>query len=170
MTRSWTMRIILIASSVLIIAGVALMAGVMLTADERDHIKVDIADVAEGKAKIIEFDGLGLIPGEQCEYTIALKGENAKKYDLSLDFVENEENDGKTLKNYARVRIISGEEIVCDELLADIFEKEIIVLPVDLKQGKNTDINIVYYLPIDIGNEAKNAEAIFDLVLTASNE
>jgi hypothetical protein len=29
---------------------------------------------------------------------------------------------------------------------------------------------MVYYLPVDIGNEAKNAEAVFELLLTASNE
>ena len=31
-------------------------------------------------------------------------------------------------------------------------------------------MKIVYYMPIEIGNEAKNAEAIFDLLLTATNE
>jgi hypothetical protein len=28
----------------------------------------------------------------------------------------------------------------------------------------------VYYMPLDVGNEAKNTEAVFKLVLTASNE
>ena len=37
-------------------------------------------------------------------------------------------------------------------------------------EDKNTEFQIVYYLPIDVGNEAKNAEALFGLMLTASNE
>ena len=167
MTSSRFMRIVLVAASVLIIVGVSLLAVIMTTSDDRNHINVSVGD---GKSETIEFDNLGLVPGEQCEYRITLKGENARKYDLSLDFSESEENEKKTLKNYARVRVISGEEIICDELLADAFEMDAVILPVDFTQNKNTDIFIVYYLPIDIGNEAKNAEAIFDLVLTASNE
>ena len=50
------------------------------------------------------------------------------------------------------------------------FEKEKIVLPVDFDEGENTELKIVYYLPLDVGNEAKNAEAVFELLLTASNE
>ena len=33
-----------------------------------------------------------------------------------------------------------------------------------------TPFEIVYYLPIDVGNEAKNAVAVFELHLTAYNE
>jgi hypothetical protein len=68
------------------------------------------------------------------------------------------------------VKIISGDEVICDELLAKVFEDDDIVLPVDFAEDKNTELKIVYYLPVDIGNEAKNAEAVFELLLTASNE
>ena len=90
-----------------------------------------------------------------------------KKYDLSLDFVEI---GNKSLKNFAYVKIISNGDVVCDKLLATVFEDQDVVLPVDFNEGKNTEITIVYYLPIDVGNEAKNAEAAFELLLTASNE
>ena len=51
-----------------------------------------------------------------------------------------------------------------------VFEAENINLPVDFSEGKNTELKITYYLPIDIGNEAKNAEAIFELRFESSNE
>ena len=170
MAASGFMRIVLIAASVLIIIGVVLVCGIMLTDDDRNNITVNMKDIATGESKTIEFEKLGLVPGGQCEYTVKLKGENSKKYDLKLDFVDMDETGEMTLKNYARVRILSGEEIICDELLADAFKNDVIVLPVDFNQGKNTDIVIVHYLPIDVGNETKKAEAVFDLVLTASNE
>ena len=168
MSKSTILRIVLIAGSVLIIVGVALMTWMLATEEERNVIQINISDMSDdGATKTIEFESLGLVPGEECEYTLKLKSDNSKKYDLYLDFVEVEE---KTLKEFARVRIVSNGEIVCDELLADAFLMEPLVLPVDFTENRNTEMRIVYYLPIEIGNEAKNAEAVFDLILTATNE
>ena len=164
MPRSKWMRVLLIAGSALIIVGVALMWWFYATEGDRNVIKVELQ---QGQTQTVEFEHLGLIPGEKCEYTVKLKKASSDKYDLSLDFVEIEE---KTLKNFVRVKILVGEETVCDELLATVFENEDIVLPVDFNANRNTELKIVYYLPIDVGNEAKNAEAIFELLLTASNE
>ena len=35
---------------------------------------------------------------------------------------------------------------------------------------ENTELKIVYYLPLEVGNEAKKAEAFFELLIKASNE
>ncbi len=164
MPKSKLMRIILIAGSVLIIVGVSLMGWMLATEDERGVIEIKLED---GKTESLAFEDLTLVPGEECEYTIQLEKTSASKYDLELDFVETEE---KTLKNYARVKIVANGNVISDELLADAFENEKIFLHVDFDEGKNTELKIVYYLPIEIGNEAKNTEAAFDLLLTASNE
>lgn len=164
MPKSKLMRIILVAGSVLIIVGVSLMGWMLETEDERGVIEVKLED---GKTESLAFEDLTLVPGEECEYIIQLEKTSASKYDIELDFVETEE---KTLKNYARVKIVANGEVISDELLADAFEKEKIVLSVDFDNGKNTELKVVYYLPIDVGNEAKKAEAVFELLLTASNE
>ena len=117
-----------------------------LTSEERDYD--DIADFLVLAATLIELKANSLLP--------------------KLDFVDTDEE--KTLKKYARVKIVADGEVISDELLADAFEKEKIVLPVDFDDKKNTELKIVYYLPLDVGNEAKNAEAVFELLLTASNE
>lgn len=158
------MRIVMIVGSVLILAGVSIMWGAMVIEEEQNVIEVELDNE---ETQSIEFEGLGLIPGGECEYTIKLEDSGSDKYDLTLNFVETEE---KTLKNFARAKIIANCEVVCDELLATIFEKEDIILPVDFKENINTELRIVYYLPIEVGNEAKNAEATFELLLTASNE
>ena len=165
MPKSKLMRIILIAGSVLIIVGVSLMGWMLATEDERGVIEVKLED---GKTESLAFEDLTLVPSEECEYTIQLEKTSASKYDLELDFVDTDEK--KTLKNYARVKIVANGEVISDELLADAFEKEKIVLPVDFDEGENTELKIVYYLPLEVGNEAKNAEAVFELLLTASNE
>ncbi len=164
MSKSSFMRVIMVAGSVLIIIGVTLMVWMLATEADRNVIKVVIAD---GETQSIEFESLSLVPGGECEYKVVLKNDNGNKYDLSLDFVEIEE---KTLKNFARVKILSGDGVVYDDLLATTFENENIVLPIDFSEDKNTELTIVYYLPVDVGNEAKNAEATFELLLTASSE
>ena len=165
MPKSKLMRIILIAGSVLIIVGVSLMGWMLATEDERGVIEVKLED---GKTESLAFEDLTLVPGEKCEYIIKLEKSGASKYDLALDFVDTDEE--KTLKNYARVKILANGEVVSDELLADAFENEKIILPVDFDEGKNTELKIVYYLPLEVGNEAKKAEAFFELLLKASNE
>lgn len=150
------------SASVIMIVGVLLMANLLTTEEERNSINVHINESSE---KTLEFKDLFLLPGESCEYTIKLNGERSKQYDLSFDFIDVEEE--KTLKDFARVRIEAGGDVICDELLADAFESENIVASIDFENEKNTEILIVYYLPIDVGNEAKNAEAVFELRLTA---
>lgn len=164
MSKSRLMRIILVVGSALIIVGVFLTSWMLATEDERGVIEVKLE---EGKIESMAFEDLTLVPGEECEYVIVLKKTNASKYELELDFVDTDE--GKTLKNYARVKVLAGNEVICDELLADAFENEKIVLAVNFDEGKNTELRVVYYLPLEVGNEAKKAEAVFELQLKASN-
>lgn len=164
MGRSRIMQIALIIGSVLIIVGVGLIGWITSTQDERNVINVQLQ---EGTTETVEFENLGLIPGEECEYVLSLKKGEKNAYDLRLKFVELEE---KTLKQFARVKIIFNEEVLHDELLADVFDGDELTVHVDFDSGKKTELKIVYYLPIEVGNEAKNAEAIFELLLTTNNE
>ena len=158
------MHIMLIVGSVLIVGGIVLMSWMLATENDRDVIDVQLD---EGKTQSVKFENLSLVPGQECEYTIRLEKVSMDECDLSLDFVETDEGE---LKKFARVKIIANGEVLCDEKLADAFEGESVVLPVDFGESKNTELKIVYYLPTEVGNEAKNATAAFELRLTASNE
>ena len=164
MPRNKLMRVILIVGSVMIIVGVSLMTWMLSTADERNVIRVSLD---KGDRKPVKFEALSLVPGEEYEYEVKLVRGGADQFDLQFDFVETDDG---TLKEYARVKILVEDDVVYDELLANALESDGILLPVDFEQRKNTEFQIVYYLPIDVGNEAKNAESKFGLVLTASNE
>ena len=157
-------QVLAIVGSVLILFGIALMCWILLTEEERNVIEVQLEC---GETETIEFAELSLVPGEECEYTIKLGRFGADRYDLSLDFVETED---RTLKDFARVRVYADGELVSDELLRDAFENEDIVLPINYATKQNTELTIVYYLPLDVGNAAKRASAVFELRLKASNE
>ena len=159
------MRVLLALSSLLLLAGILLTALIYHEKENKDVIKVKLSG---GETETVNVEALSLTPGDSCEYTLELEDDNFAKYDLKLKFVDSAPE--KTLKDYARVKIVSGETVVYDELLAKAFQNDKFVLPVDLNTGKNAKLKIVYYLPLEVGNEAKNAEASFKLLLTASNE
>ena len=163
MNRLKIIRIIMVILSVLTLVGVGMMGWMLATREDREVVRIDLDEQIDP----IGFENLCLIPGESCTYTLRLKGDVAKKYDVHLQFVETED---KTLKHFAFIRIESNGAVLCDELMATVFEGEGIDLHVDLKKSKQQDIVITYYMPIEVGNEAQNAEAIFDLLITASNE
>jgi hypothetical protein len=164
MQNSKFMRIFLIVGSVLIIVGVSLTTWMLATEDDRNVIRVQID---EGDSTPVKFEALTMVPGDEYEYSVKLVKDRSDKFDLKFDFVET--GDG-TLKNYARVKIIVHDNVVYDDLLVNTLGNNNILLSVDFNEDKNTEFQIVYYLPVDVGNEAKNAEALFGLILTASNE
>lgn len=164
MTRTKIMRIALIAASVLIVLGVVLTAWAWATKDERNVIEVHLCD---GEMQAVKFENLCLIPGEECEYTLRLKSDGVNQCDLKIDFVETKE---RTLKNFAYVRLESDGKVICDDLMANIFDGEALSLAADFESADFIELTVKYYLPLDVGNEAQNAEAIFELQLTASNE
>ena len=165
MTNSKFMRMALIPMSTLIIVGVLLFMYVMAVTEDREIIKIDLT---EKRTQKVVFETLALVPGQSCEYNVAFASKPAKKYDLQLDFHENVE---KNLKDFAYVRIESSNgEVIVDDLLATVFESEPIALSVDFEEEKNTELNIRYYLPLSVGNEAQGAEALFELNIIASNE
>lgn len=162
MNRRKILRILMSIASLLIILGVVLMVRMCTRAEDPNVIVVHLED-NEG----IKFEHLCLIPGESCEYRVSVYSDMAKQCDLQFDFVESQED---ILKHYAYVRIESGGEVVYDKRLAEAFEDEAICAVADFRENKNTEFTIVYYLPIEVGNEAENAEAVFELLISARNE
>lgn len=162
--RNRYLRLLLVIGALLIFIGIILMTRMLLIKDSQSHIKVYLSD---GVTRIVEFDSLSLVPGDSCLYYVKLKSTHSRSYKLKIHFSETEEN---TLKNFARVKILSGDKVVCDELLATAFAQGGWVLPVDFKTKENTELTVIYYLPIDVGNEAKNAEATFELLLQVGDE
>jgi hypothetical protein len=153
--------IVMVLSSVLILIGVAIMAYFLCVSDSEGSFELNLT--ANGKKKV-EFDELFLIPGEQREYTISLRSDLDGQYTLAFDPVE--EGD-KTLKYYARVKMEIDGEVICDKLLTDFFDDDPILLQCYLTNDEAYDVKFTYYMPIEIGNEAENASADFDIIITA---
>lgn len=159
MTKRKGMTIGLIALGVLIIIG-AVLSVYWLTRDKR-VIEVDL-DAED--AQVVKFDDLCLLPGESSGYTLSFSGEYSKEYNVKLRFGDMAPE--QALKHYARLRLEQDGEVLYDELLSDTFEGDAIKLKMKLI-GKTQDIEVRFYLPADVGNEAQGAEADFELLITA---
>ena len=169
MPQGKRLRFLIVAGVLLIAAGLLLVTWILDTEDERNTIEIRLSDKRPSTKEFV-FDHLALVPGEDCEYEIILKGDRTLKgdtYKLNMDFEEIEEG---RLKNYARIQMISNDTIVYDELLATVLEGEDMEFSIDFNGEKSKSIRILFYLPDEVGNEAKKAEALFKLVLTAGTE
>lgn len=162
-TKKKATDIALIVLCVMALVGVALTAYFLSAA--KNVIKVGIEP---DKTQTVEFEHLGLHPGESCEYIISLSSEYSEEYRLELKFKDRAPE--LTLKDYACVRIERDGEILCDEVLATAFELDCITLGVDFSHGARNEIKIIFYMPEEIGNEAQDAEADFELLITATDE
>ena len=162
MTRKNIMSVGIVIISVLIIIGILLLLWVHFTDSDRNVIRVGL-DMDESVP--VDFEKLKLVPGESCEYTLSFSGKDSKRYDLALNFNETEKG---SLRNYAKVKLVSGDEIIYDEYLKDAFDGDPVALHVDFSKKLNTKLLVIFYMPIEIGNEAMGAEVYFNLLVSAT--
>ncbi len=120
-------------------------------------------NIKEGETSIVEFEKLGLIPGESTEYKINLSTEAGTTDCIYINFDETQDS---PLKDFVKAKISINGEVICDELLSVLFNADDITYAVDLNSA-DCEIVIVYYMPLEVGNEAENAEAWFNLLVTA---
>lgn len=157
-------NILLICLGVAIIVA-ALFSAYLLTADQQRMIRLVIEP--EG-AYMVSFENLSMIPGEPVNYTLVLEDELSENYHVCLQFVEREEAEETTLKFFTDVTIEVDGEVLCNQSLDQLFKGEQIDFVVALSQEDKKEISICYYMPEDVGNEAQNAKAEFDLLVTAN--
>ena len=164
MSKNRLLQIVLGGFSLLIITAVILTWVNLAESDDIDAVTFSLED---GKTEILTFENLSLIPGDECVYKVQLKGDNPKAYNVNFDFKEHFDMD---LKQFARVKMVADGVEFYDGLLAEAIDKDDINLHIGFDMEDDVRLEITYYLPIDVGNEAKNASAVFDLRITATNE
>ena len=132
---------------------------------ENDIIYVKVEE--EITKKEVVFKKLSLSPGDSCQYTLLFEREEVTGYDVTFKFEETKEMD---FKNYVHVKMEANGTVFYDKLLAEAFEDEEVHLRVDPAKTGSGDIHIIYYLPMDIGNEAQSAKSTFKLLVTAVSQ
>lgn len=164
MNKNRIMQITLCITSVFILIAAILVCYSLDAADETEAISFCLENK---ETDVLHFENLCLIPGEECSYQVTLTGENPKAYDVTLHF---EELFDLGLRKFAFVKVSLDGKIILDDLIDTVMRSDDIGFTVDFGAEKDSQLEITYYLPLEVGNEAKGKEAIFDLYITASNE
>ena len=130
----------------------------------RDGDQTIHAEIENGETEVLEFEHFGLVPGESTQYNLYLSTDDGPTKHVTLEFAEAEDS---PLADFVRVKVLVNDEEACDELLADLLSGQEITCNADLSSIGELKITIVYYMPDSVGNEAENAEASFNLYITA---
>lgn len=156
-------NITLVVMSIMILIGVGLTIYFLHAGKHVLQINIE-----QGKTETVWFEDLCLRPGEQASYTLLLNSRYEDAYQLLLHF--EDEDPALTLKQYTYVRIERDGEVLCDARLAELFAQEALRVTVDVTDQAKQELTVTYYMPEEIGNEAQNATAAFQLLVTATNE
>lgn len=160
-----TMRIVLCVACVLLIAGTAVTGYMLLNLDSRDIIDVELNE--QGSATV-EFTSDGIKPGDTLEYVLAVDSELPGTCVLTLDFEEIKKG---TLKDHLYVTVEVEGEVLCETLLSELLvSDEPLSTTVKVSKREAFEIKVRYALPLETGNEAKNASVDYLLNITLSNE
>ena len=164
------MVIVTIISSVIILTGVVIGALTLNGVGEDGTTNITFSeDVHEGTA---EFREMLVHPGETLEHTLLLKNKVEGECRLKIDFDEHKPNLlANELKKYVYVTVtLSGEPIVENILLEEMFSTEIPVITCNLSKKEPVELKILFHMPVETGNEAEFTEAYFDVHVSISNE
>lgn len=159
-------RLWLLILSVMILIGVAMVVVVIRFGHDGNTIKMDIQ---HGQPQKVENTIPRMIPGAKSEYVITSYRYVPGIYTLTFDF-EDKDFENSVFDNAVRVRIECNGEVYCDQTLATLFETGDPVVTLDMREEIWKTINVVYYIPEDIGNEIQGATADFDLFIIANEK
>lgn len=152
---------IVIGVMLAVIIGEGLVLYKIIDLGKDDHsISVEIGD---GESGVAGFEHLNLVPGQEVQYTMSISSKDGPTYAVDFEFRNRGDSD---LQDYVYVRMLIGEEELCNALLADVMDSGPISHYTRISEGDPCEVTIIYYMPEEIGNEAEGAEAHFDLYVT----
>ncbi len=162
------MAIVLTACLLVIIGAAGFTGYLMWYAENRDDaIQVGL----DGDGEVVEFRDLEMHPGDSAEFDLAITHEVEGECQLTLDFIDSAPAEvTNNLKEYIKVIIIFNGEKIYEEDLTKAIDAELAPIDCVLDEKEPVEMKIIYLMPIEVGNEAENAEAFIDLAIKVSNE
>lgn len=159
--KNSSINILIVA--MILFALLSIMLSVFLE-EAHDEFKETVT-VTEGGVteETLTVRGLSLVPGQSQDYEIGLRCMASGSYYISFEFVEKVDGG---MKEFVYLTITSGDESVYSGELAPLLDTGVrIGFDGYLDADDPLTIKITYKMPIEIGNEARNTFADFDVNL-----
>lgn len=116
----------------------------------------------------VEIHDLALLPATSRTYTVHLRCKASGTYRVSLAY-EEKANGG--LKPFVNVTVKAGDEIMWNGTLQALLNgKTIPGFSAELQAEDPFDVQVIYEMPQEVGNEAKDTFADFDVHFTIEKE
>ena len=154
--------------SLMILLGVALVIWVLLAKRNGDNIKVKVEIEEINVPKRVDINDYILVPGYENEYTLTVTADKPGDYDVTFSFVEKG-NEDNILKENLYILIEYDGDVICNDKLSELFDVNS-EIQMELKRHRGQEIKVVYYIPIEVGNEIQGQVVDFDLYITAKEK
>lgn len=146
-----------------------LLCGCVLVyiAAESNYGNIIDINIEDGECEKVEFKKIFILPGESCSYMLRLNMKAHGKYSLHLDF---DMVDSHNLEKYVNVKVLVDGRTLCDTPLSELLSEDNRGIDYLMSSWLPENVEIVYYIPEEVGNEAQGAYTTFDLNVTAALE
>lgn len=111
----------------------------------------------------MQIKGLEVHPSESVDYKVLFKAKVTGTYNINMDFTEVEDGG---LKEFIVVTIKNGDTLIYEQSLLETLSGEAISFDCNITANEPYVIDVKYKMPIEVGNEAMNAKASFDIKFT----
>jgi len=121
----------------------------------------------KGYSKSIDFGDLDLIPGESRQYDIDLTSKLTSKNYIVFSF---EKSADSPLAEYIYCEMKIGDKLLCDTRLDNLLDGRALPYTANMKIGEPIRVDVRFYMPSSVTNEAQNKTASIRLNINATNE
>ncbi len=157
------------ASNILILSLVAvtiigIIVGIWVHTSQQKFINEKTFFLNEKERTELDVRLSGVYPGMSVPYTVKLKANKGDSFNLTVDF----QKVGKdSLASFIDVELFVNSEKIDSAKLSEYLSGRQVDFSVDFDGTENAEVEIVYSMGLDVGDEAQNTAADFDVVISA---
>ncbi len=112
----------------------------------------------------MEVNLSGLYPGMSISYEIHLKANKGDTFDITMEF---EKTDKDSLARFVDVEVRLNGEGIDSAKLSEYLGGRQIAFSAEFDDAPEIDIEVVYSMSIDVGDDAQNTTADFNIILSS---
>lgn len=148
------------------IAAMTGMGIILYTQNAKDTFEIgeDVTLRPEGETTITqEVTELSLIPGTSQSYSVEMKCKAENNYAINVAFTET---GGSPLRQFTFVEVYLNGGLIGRASLDDLLRGEAFDTECKLYADTSAVLELRYDMPLDVGNEAEDSFASFDVTIT----
>lgn len=159
-----TSNILIISLIVVTIAGIVIGVWNYTSQDAYINEKtITLADDVQSEEMKVNLSGIA--PGVKATYTLNLQANSGDSFDAVMDF---EKTGADSLAPYIAVEILVDGESVGNGSLAELLDGKQFNFHIDFDGTTAVEVEIIYSMGLDVGDEAQGTSADFDMILTST--